>query len=60
MKKWYTSKTVWVGVAEALAGLATVVETFATTGDFSVLGFVLLVSGAAKVLLRAVTSTSIG
>lgn len=59
MKKWYKSKTVWVGVAEVLTGSGVVVETFAQSGDFSVVGFLFLVSGLAKVILRAVTSTGV-
>jgi len=55
-KKWYLSKTLWVGVLEILLAVLGLLATFLETGDFSASSYVLLVSGVITILLRIVTS----
>lgn len=61
MKKWYTSKTIWIGVLEALAGgILTYQDYVQSALDGEQLGVILLISGLAKVVLRAVTTAPVG
>lgn len=61
MKPWYKSKTVWVGILEILAGIGDVLVSWLNgqTDVPPLVGYTLLVSGLAKVLLRTLTKEPI-
>jgi len=50
-KKWYQSRTIWIGILETLAGILT-----AIAGELSV-GGVLTISGIVKIILRTITTS---
>ena len=54
MKKWFQSKTVWAGISEAVAGLATLFTEMPVGAS---IGFI--IAGVATIALRFVTSTGI-
>jgi hypothetical protein len=61
MKAWYKSKTMWIGIFEAIAGGVMLYEDFLTQamqGD--AVGWVLFGSGVAKIVLRSITDTPVG
>jgi len=60
MKKWYMSKTISIGLIEALFGGVILYQEYlvqALNGEMA--GWVLLASGLAKVGLRFITTTSV-
>lgn len=58
-KKWYQSKTVLIGLAEALIGVNMCVTQYLLAGDFSPVGVTLLLDGLLKVGLRTISSLPI-
>ena len=60
MKSPFVSKTVLVGALEILIGVLGLLGPFLGAGDYSAPAVVLLVSGALKIVLRFMTSESIG
>ena len=59
MKKWYASRTVWIGILEILIAVLGSVATFLEVGDFTIPACILFVSGVLMVILRYVTDTGI-
>ena len=54
-KKWYQSKTVWIGILEVLSAVGLLVADFLTTGDFTAPAFVLLGVGVITIVMRFLT-----
>jgi len=52
-KKWYKSRTVWVGVLETLSGVALALADYVATGG------ALTLFGVAKIVLRTITNTKV-
>ena len=59
MKKFYQSKTFWVGALEVLSGILLLVANFLTAGDYATPAIVLLVNGVVMIVLRKLTNTGI-
>jgi hypothetical protein len=58
-KKFYLSKTFWVGMLTIVISILMLVGEFLSTGNFRPEAFVTLVSGSLTVVLRFLTNTSI-
>ena len=58
-KRWFESKTVWVGILEILIAVGLVVADFLTVENFTAPAFVLLAVGILTIVLRFVTDTPI-
>lgn len=54
-KKWYTSKTYYIGALEILIGIGGLVATFLEAGDFAAPAIVCLVTGVLTIVLRKLT-----
>ncbi len=54
IKKWYKSRTVWVGILTAAVGLAT---TFAT--EYPEIGVIVTAKGVLEIALRFITEIKI-
>jgi len=54
-KKFYLSRTVWVGVIEFLIGALMVLAEFLQKGDYSPAAFVLMGVGVLTIALRYLT-----
>jgi uncharacterized membrane protein YbaN (DUF454 family) len=58
-KKWYTSKTIWLGIVAIAIGILEVVYSWLETASFTVADFIVLAIGILTVVLRFLTSTPI-
>jgi hypothetical protein len=58
-KKWYLSKTLWIGVLTIVISILMLVSQFLTAGNFDPASIVSLVSGGLMVILRFLSNTSI-
>ena len=58
-KRWYKSKTVWLGILSILIAVLEFIATFLASGDFSPTAIVLGVSGLLGIVLRFLTSEPI-
>jgi uncharacterized membrane protein len=56
-KKWFQSKTFWVGVLEVVIGMLGLVAQFLEGGNFAVPGIVALVAGILTIVMRRLTDT---
>lgn len=56
MKKWYTSRGVWLGVLTFLTGAIEIVISMVQTGDFSTAGILMAVVGILKLAERMTSS----
>lgn len=54
-KPWYQSKTVWLGIIEALIGSLGILATFLSEGDYTASSIVLLVVGVLTIVMRKLT-----
>ncbi len=52
MKRWYTSKLVWLGIIQFVMGVAMQVAEFIETADFSPTAIAAIVLGVLTVVLR--------
>lgn len=59
MKKFYESKTFWVGALQILSALLMLVVEFLNQSDFSPVAFVMLGNGIVMIVLRFLTSEGI-
>lgn len=53
MKKWYKSKTLWVGILQVVAGVAVALSEKVATGS------AITVSGVLMIILRVITKEPI-
>jgi len=53
MKKWYQSKTIWVGILEIAAGVIVGIEGYLETG------IPITAAGIIQIILRTITKTAI-
>lgn len=60
IKKWFESRTMWVGIIEILIGFLGLVATFLRIGIFTPEAYILLVVGFLTILLRKLTELPIG
>ena len=60
MKRWYSSKTVWVGILQIAIAILGSVATFIEAGNYTESACILFVSGVLMILLRYMTDTGIG
>lgn len=51
-KKWYQSSTLWFNIGQFALGILLEAENFMRTGDYSPLGFVVLLSALINFALR--------
>jgi len=51
-KRWFESKTVWLNILTALAGIVQLVIEFLNGGDLSVNGIFMLLVGIANIIIR--------
>ena len=59
-KPWWQSKTMWFGIIEAAVGGVMLYEDYLTEAlEGSIVAWVLLGSGIAKMVLRAITNTQV-
>lgn len=56
MKPWYLSKTIWVGIAEIIAGVSLGVVEKEIVGA---IGITMAICGAIQSILRLVTGTEV-
>jgi len=56
MKKWYSSRGLWIGALTFLVGVSDVVIVFLQDGDFSAIGIAMLVAGVLKLAERMTSS----
>jgi hypothetical protein len=59
MKKFYLSRTVWIGVLQIVSAILMLVADFIGRGDFSPVAYVVLVNGIVMIALRFLTNESI-
>lgn len=57
MKKWYTSKTIWVAVLQAVVGILLAYQDYDPALDLA--GYVAIIKSAIDILLRMKTDTRI-
>lgn len=60
VKKWYQSKTIWVGILQVAAAVGLAVADFLQVGDFTAPAYVLLFVGVVTIGLRFLTDQPIG
>ena len=58
-KRWYESKTVWVGILQIIIAVCLAVADFVTVGDFTAPAFIFLAVGILTIVLRFLTDTPI-
>jgi hypothetical protein len=58
-KQWWKSRTAWLGILAAAAGLLEVLHAWLVAGDFSASGIVLLLTGITGFALRFLTTEPI-
>ena len=60
MKRWYQSRTVWVGIVEIALGITGLVaDQLATGQEWTALSVLAIVSGALTIILRKITEKPI-
>lgn len=59
MKKYYQSKTFWVGVLQILSAVLLFLAEFVGRGDFSTVAVILFVNGLVMIGLRFLTDSGI-
>jgi len=59
MKKFYQSKTFWVGALQILSGILLAAAQFAQSGDFSAPAVIIFVNGVVMIFLRFLTDSGI-
>lgn len=59
-KRWFRSKTILTGIAEEIIGVLLTGIERVESGDWSVTGIALLITGALTIILRKVTKEPIG
>jgi len=58
-KKWYQSRTSWVGIIETTIGILGMLATWMTTQDYSAPSIVLFIPGILTFILRQITEAPI-
>ena len=58
-KRWYLSKTIWVGIIEIVIAILGLFATFYGAGDFTLPAWVLFGAGVLKIILRYLTNSAI-
>jgi hypothetical protein len=59
MKKFYQSKTFWVGALQILSGILLAAAQFVQSGDFSTPAVILFFNGVIVIVLRFLTNSGI-
>jgi hypothetical protein len=60
MKKWYESRTIWIGIIQVLCAVGLLVADFLQVGNFTAPAFVLLLVGVLTIVMRFLTEQPIG
>ncbi len=59
-KRWFESKTMWIGILEITVGALGLLGAFLEIGNFTPAALTLLIAGILTVILRKVTELPIG
>jgi len=60
MKKWYESRTIWIGIIQVLCAVGLIVADFLQVGNFTAPAFVLLLVGILTIVMRFLTEQPVG